>query len=165
MAAAHKRNTELDDLERELGLDVLDDALAAATRGDSTDGPIESALPARDRDRDRDREGHHGGHLGASGRSTALHSRSNSGASLLSVSGHGVGGTVSGRGCLPSHWILGIFSGSLPPAQAAWLLDWAILSDNQYAGELPALFIQCLCGAVFRVFKWSFETVVFYFNQ
>jgi hypothetical protein len=138
MAAAHKRNTELDDLERELGLDVLDDALAAATRGDSTDGPIESALPARDRDRDRDREGHHGGHLGASGRSTALHSRSNSGASLLSVSGHGVGSTVSGRGCLPSHWILGIFSGSLPPAQAAWLLDWAILSDNQYAGELPA---------------------------
>ena len=38
------------------------------------------------------------------------------------------------HGCVPSHWITGIFSGSLPPREAALILDWAILNNDKYAG-------------------------------
>jgi hypothetical protein len=37
-------------------------------------------------------------------------------------------------GCVPSHWITGVFSGSLPPREAALILDWAILNNDKYAG-------------------------------
>jgi hypothetical protein len=120
IVAAHKRNNELDELERELGLDVLDEEVSATAAARSDRGAseaIESAMPVRE----------------AAGRS-AQHSRTNSGAGGLGGgSGHG-GQSGAGRGCVPSHWIVGLFTGSLPPAQAAMVLDWAILSGCPFAG-------------------------------
>ena len=113
--ATQKRNTELDELERELGLDILDDMPSTAShsnaekpdgagsnpaQGANKDSFIESALPSRD----------------------AGHSRHNS------------SGSMSGAGCVPTHWVTGIFTGSLPPEQSALLLDWAIVNNSPFAG-------------------------------
>lgn len=37
-------------------------------------------------------------------------------------------------GCVPIHWVCGIFTGSLPPEQACLLLDWTIIHQERYAG-------------------------------
>lgn len=104
-----KRNTELDELERELGLDLLDDNAharsqslgspleAGATVWAAASAPIESARPTR------------------------------RGADDASV--HGA------LGCIPTHWIAGLFTGSLPPSHAAHLVDWAVINRIKYAGE------------------------------
>ena len=42
--------------------------------------------------------------------------------------------SAEGVGCIPTHWITAVFTGSLPPVQAASLLDWAILNGERYAG-------------------------------
>lgn len=101
-ASTQKRNTELDELEKELGLDVLDDLASTASpeiagSNPTPVGSIESALPSR--------EGKH-------------HSS----------------GSMSG--CVPTHWITGIFTGSLPPEQSALLLDWAIVNNSPFAGTV-----------------------------
>jgi hypothetical protein len=117
--AAHKRNNELDELERELGLDVLDEEVSSAARTDrGAAEAIESAMPVRE----------------AAGRS-AQHSRTSSGISGLGGSGHGGSHHGAARGCVPTHWIVGLFAGSLPPAQAAMVMDWAILSGCPFAGR------------------------------
>jgi len=114
IAAVHKRNNELDELERELGLDVLDDSMAAASGSAGMAGEhIESALPSRE-----------------AARLNARHGRNNSN----NNSAHGGSAGVFGKGCLPTHWIVGLFSGSVPPAQAAMLLDWAVLAETPFAG-------------------------------
>jgi hypothetical protein len=48
----------------------------------------------------------------------------------------------SGEGCIPLHWICGMFTGCAPPEQAVLLLDWAIVNQERYAGVylLVALF-------------------------
>ncbi|KAJ1438566.1 hypothetical protein B484DRAFT_203572 [Ochromonadaceae sp. CCMP2298] len=42
--------------------------------------------------------------------------------------------TYTRMGCLPTHWITGLFCGSVPPAQGLLLLDWALVSRCRYAG-------------------------------
>ena len=37
------------------------------------------------------------------------------------------------QGLIPSHWIVSFFSGSLPPAQAATLIDWALFNNKRFA--------------------------------
>ena len=37
-------------------------------------------------------------------------------------------------GLVPTHWITGIFTGSLPPLQAAQVLDYAVLTNCNFAG-------------------------------
>lgn len=125
-AATQKRNTELDELERELGLDILDDMGPVPSSTSSTsDGAgsnpnqvsnkepfIESALPSRE-------SAGHGRHGHSSG----------------NMSGGGGGGGSARSGCVPTHWITGIFTGSLPPEQSALLLDWAIVNNSPFAGN------------------------------
>ena len=118
--AEHKRNSELDELERELGLDILGDTVSpspanSATEGRTAEAPIESALPARE---------------------AAMHKRGGGGSG--GAGNHTSGVAMSGRGCLPTHWIVGLFTGSLPPTQSAMLLDWAVLSNCPYAGGWTA---------------------------
>jgi hypothetical protein len=84
----------LDDLERELGLDVLSSdlpPLGSVSPLSSGGGVIQSAPPSRG---------------------------------------------SQPTGCIPTQWISGLFAGSLPPDQAAVLLDWAILNNERYAGQL-----------------------------
>lgn len=127
-AATQKRNIELDELERELGLDILDDmghvpSSASTTSDGAGSNPgqvhnkepfIESALPNRDAG-----HGRHG-----------------------SSSGNMSGGGAGRSGCVPTHWITGIFTGSLPPDQSALLLDWAIVNNSPFAGA----YFVCIGG-------------------
>ena len=41
---------------------------------------------------------------------------------------------VAGGGCVPLHWICGLFAGSLPPEQSCTLLDWVLLNEDRFAG-------------------------------
>lgn len=38
-------------------------------------------------------------------------------------------------GCVQSVWLLGVFGGCVPAPYACWLHDWAILSEDKYAGR------------------------------
>jgi hypothetical protein len=38
-------------------------------------------------------------------------------------------------GCIPTHWIVGCFTGAIPPSHSACLLDWAILNGERFAGN------------------------------
>jgi hypothetical protein len=40
----------------------------------------------------------------------------------------------AGGGLIPIHWVCAFFAGSVPSEQACLLLDWAIVSDEKYAG-------------------------------
>eukprot|EP01038_Epipyxis_sp_PR26KG_P007641 gene7641-10401_t len=37
-------------------------------------------------------------------------------------------------GCIPTHWITGLFTGSVPPNHVVAMLDWAIINRERYAG-------------------------------
>jgi len=42
--------------------------------------------------------------------------------------------TARHNGVIPTQWITVVFSGSVPPAQAAQILDYAVLTNCQFAG-------------------------------
>jgi hypothetical protein len=108
IAEQHKTSVELDNLERELGLD--DGGPSASVASESTWRSTAGDLLG-------DANGSTGGGGGA------MES--------------GVQSAVAGQrqsGCVPSQWILGFFSGSLPPAQACLLMDWAIIHNERFAG-------------------------------
>lgn len=50
-------------------------------------------------------------------------------------------------GVIPSQWITAVFSGSVPPAQAAQILDYAVLTNCQFAGA-------CCLWCVYFVAVW-----------
>lgn len=40
-----------------------------------------------------------------------------------------------GGGCVQTSWLCGVFGGSVPAPIACWLHDWAILTEDKYAGK------------------------------
>jgi hypothetical protein len=59
---------------------------------------------------------------------------------LDQAAGGGVGGSKVperrlGGGCVQSSWLCGVFGGAVPAPIACWLHDWAILTEDKYAGE------------------------------
>jgi len=37
-------------------------------------------------------------------------------------------------GCIPLHWICGMFAGSIPADQSCYILDWSLLENERYLG-------------------------------
>ena len=69
------------------------------------------------------------------------------------------GGVVDeAAGCIPTHWITGMFAGSLPPAQAAVMMDWAIVNNSKYAGKEKLLF--CYDLTILKDFLRFFNSYV-----
>lgn len=149
MASIQKHNTDLDELERELGLDIIDEeeesaaaAIAGATNTriggssnvstiNTTTSVIESAPPERNQTQQKQH---------TSSGTTASNNNSNNGhmksaSSPLAAASSGATAATGHSGSIPTHWITGIFTGSLPPSQSAMLLDWAIFNNCRYAGN------------------------------
>lgn len=48
--------------------------------------------------------------------------------------------SATNNGMIHSHWLTTFFAGSLPAAQSAMLLDWALFNGERYAGtSVPPL--------------------------
>lgn len=101
-ASSQRGSSALDELERELGLGVVE-AGGGVLRSvrDEPSSPVVSSDGA------------------------VIQSAPPSSSSATDTASHG---------CVPSHWITGVFSGSLPPREAALILDWTILNNDKYAG-------------------------------
>lgn len=133
IAASQRGSCTLDELERELGLDVAVTSTASTTSTTTnmievdnntsysnkatTTTIIESAPPPPN---------------------SSSHSTYPNAATAIAVS------AVTRTGCIPSHWILGIFSSSLPATESALVLDWAILNHQKYAGFYLTVALLCL---------------------
>lgn len=104
MTSLIRGSTELDELERELGLDTLDETANAETPvspiegGSVKEGVIESAPPSHQR------------------------------------AGAGEAREEELSGFIPTQWLIGLFAGSLPPSVAPRVLDWALVHREKYAG-------------------------------
>ncbi len=114
-STASKANLDLDAMERELGLSSGVSSSAGMDEPNSTWQSVPS---------------------------TALRGGIIESAPPSAGNGAGVYATA---GCIPTRWIVGAFAGSLPSAQYALLLDWAILNNERYAGMyfVAALFEVC----------------------